>query len=84
MLIDTDNVVCMTEIAEMAGVTPSAISNWRKRNVGFPQPIVTLRIGALWHRPDVEEWIAGRKAIHEQSKKRAITYHENKLRELRA
>lgn len=42
MLIETDNIVLLHEIAEIAGVGPSAVSNWRKRHARFPQPVAVL------------------------------------------
>lgn len=83
MKVETDDLVCQAEIAEMAGVRDSAVSNWRNRDIGFPLPHVTLRLGSLWLREEVETWLAERASKTEQSRQRAISYHERRLQELR-
>ena len=34
-----DEELSASDIADLAGVSPSAVSNWRKRYVDFPAPI---------------------------------------------
>jgi N-6 DNA Methylase len=52
-----DRLVSATEIAELAGVTPSAVSNWRKRFPDFPAPVGTGSGGGdLFAFGDVERW----------------------------
>jgi predicted DNA-binding transcriptional regulator AlpA len=84
MVIDTDKVICLTEIAEIAGVSVSAVSNWRRRHNDFPQAHVSMRLGDLWLREDVEHWLATRHANVELQRRRAIEYHARRLRELGA
>lgn len=83
MLIDTDKVVSKIEIAEMAGVIPSAVSNWTVRHHSFPQPIVTLRIGALYDRVEVEAWLLDRGIKAEQTKAAQIARLEARLEKLK-
>lgn len=84
MLIETDDVVCGIEIAELAGVTPSAVSNWRKRHADFPLPLVELRTGPLWARADIEAWIAGRSVDEAERTRVAIAQMESRLATLRS
>ncbi len=49
-------LVSASEIAEIAGVGPSAVSNWRSRHEDFPSPVVTggretFRLG------DIVDWL---------------------------
>jgi hypothetical protein len=54
--------VSASQIAELAGVRPSAVSNWRKRHEGnFPKPVGSLPGGGdLFLLSEVEEWLAAR------------------------
>ena len=57
-MADNDVPITATEIAQMAGVGPSAVSNWRTRDVGFPAPIARGARGvALFSRREVTEWL---------------------------
>jgi hypothetical protein len=57
----SDALVSASEIAEMAHVTPSAVSNWRKRFPDFPAPAGTAPTGGdLFARADVATWLAER------------------------
>ena len=47
------DLVGTTEAAEILGVKPNVISDRRRRG-RFPQPIVTLSCGPIWHREDIE------------------------------
>ena len=50
--------VTLSQIAELAGVRPSAVSNWRKRFDDFPQPIETAAGGSdLYPLLRVEGWL---------------------------
>ena len=51
-----------SQIAEIAGVSQSAVSNWRKRLESFPQPAGTASTGGdLFRRDEVERWLRSRK-----------------------
>src|SRR5689334_20971597 len=51
------------EIAQAAGVTPQAVSNWVARNSDFPKPLATLASGAVWDGAEVRAWLVGRQLI---------------------
>lgn len=53
-------LVGLTEIARMLGVVPSAVSNWLKRDVGFPEPWGVWACGPLYLRDEVQDWHANR------------------------
>jgi type I restriction-modification system DNA methylase subunit len=55
--LDIDLLVSLTDIAELAGKTPSAVSNWRKRYQTFPLPKVESPSGALFDFREVEKWL---------------------------
>ena len=50
------DLVSAEEIAERLGVEPNSVANWKRRDVGFPSPVKTLRRTAIWAWPDVEAW----------------------------
>ena len=56
-----DDLVGISEIAEMAGVKSAAVSNWRTRFDDFPPPLVMLRSGPVFSRSQVRRWIRGRR-----------------------
>lgn len=67
---DGDNLVTASEIARLAGVSPSAVSQWRKRFPDFPVSAGTAPSGGdLFQRADIEAWLrqhppqAGRKKV---------------------
>ena len=45
------------QIATLAAVTPSAVSNWRKRHADFPAPAQEIPGGDLFARREVELWL---------------------------
>ena len=45
------------EIAEMAGVTKQAVSNWRARYEDFPTPVQILQSGPVWDKEAMELWV---------------------------
>jgi hypothetical protein len=47
------DLVGTKEAAEILGVTPNVIST-RLRRGRFPQPIVALSCGPIWHREEIE------------------------------
>lgn len=51
-------LITASEIAELAAVKPSAVSNWRKRFPDFPLPSGTAPTGGdLFRRKDVDSWL---------------------------
>lgn len=56
-----ERLVTASEIAEIAGVGQSAVSNWRRRFDDFPQPAGTAPSGGdLFRRDEVERWLSAR------------------------
>src|SRR5437868_2102875 len=55
--MNTTKLVGLAEIAEMAGKTKQAITNWRMRYDTFPRPIQELQSGPVWEREAVQRWI---------------------------
>jgi len=53
----TDNLVGIAEVADLAGVTKQAVSNWRLRYDHFPRPIQDLQSGPVWDREQVSDWV---------------------------
>ena len=53
----TDHLVGIAEIADLAGVTKQAVSNWRHRYDHFPRPIQDLQSGSVWDREQVADWV---------------------------
>lgn len=47
----------LREVAVRADVQPSAVSNWRKRNVGFPQPVASRGREELFDAGEVDAWL---------------------------
>lgn len=50
-------LVAPSDIADIAGVTRAAVSNWRKRNKNFPRPVGGTPERPLFDRDDVVEWL---------------------------
>jgi len=55
----TENLVGISEIADLAGVSRQAVSNWRLRYDNFPRPIQDLQSGPVWDREKAEAWVKG-------------------------
>jgi chromosome partitioning protein len=58
-----DEMVGLAEIAQIAGVTPAAVSNWRSRSSNFPKPVATLRAGPVFDRNHVRRWLRNHKGV---------------------
>lgn len=59
-----DERVGLAEIAEFAGVSAAAVSNWRKRFPDFPDPVETLRAGPIFDGRQVRRWLRAHKGVH--------------------
>jgi hypothetical protein len=46
------------EIAQLAGVSPQAVSNWVVRKADFPKPLAALASGPIWNGQHVRSWLA--------------------------
>lgn len=51
----TAEIMGVTEIGEMLGVSPRTVSQWRIRGI-FPEPDVVLAVADLWKRETVTAW----------------------------
>lgn len=57
-------MVGLAEIAELAGVSAAAVSNWRSRFPDFPAPVATLRAGPVFDQGQVRRWLRNHKGMH--------------------
>jgi chromosome partitioning protein len=57
--MNSNNLVGISEIAQMAGVSKQAVTNWRMRYETFPRPVQTLQSGPVWEREQAESWVKG-------------------------
>lgn len=55
--MSTDGLLGVTEIADLAGVSKQAVSNWRMRYDHFPTPLQNLQSGPVWEREKIENWV---------------------------
>jgi chromosome partitioning protein len=56
-VVDPENLVGISEIAELAKVSRQLVNNWRVRYEGFPRPVRTLQSGPVWDREAVGAWL---------------------------
>ncbi|HUZ44411.1 MAG TPA: hypothetical protein VMU63_08390 [Acidimicrobiales bacterium] len=55
--VDVDQLVGAAEIVERLGQKHRTLVNdWRRRHPGFPPPVARLKMGQVWHWPDVKAW----------------------------
>ena len=54
-----ETLVAAADIARLAGVGRSAVSNWRRRYAGFPQPAAGTPASPLFALAEVEAWLRG-------------------------
>lgn len=45
------------EVAQLAGVTAQAVSNWMARRPDFPEPLAHLASGPVWDGPLMRQWL---------------------------
>lgn len=56
-----EELLGLFEVAELAGVTPSAVANWRKRAGDFPAPVATLKSGPVFRLSQIRAWLRTRR-----------------------
>lgn len=56
--MDAEALVSLADVAEMAGTTRPAISNWRRRNKDFPVPVEETGATSLFRFGDIRRWAA--------------------------
>jgi chromosome partitioning protein len=59
--MEEKELVGLYEVAELAGVTPSAVANWRKRIRDFPAPVVNLKSGPVFRLTQIRTWLRKRR-----------------------
>ena len=64
--MDTNDILGLAEIAEIANVTKQAVNNWRVRFDTFPKPIQSLQSGPIWSREKIESWVKSFKRTETQ------------------
>mgnify|MGYP001430146551 CR=1 FL=1 len=57
MTQQSDELVGIGEIAEMAGVSRQAVVNWRVRAADFPIPVTELASGPIFRRSQIRSWL---------------------------
>jgi hypothetical protein len=60
-----ETLVAAADIARLAGVGRSAVSNWRRRYAGFPQPVAGTPASPLFALAEVEAWLRGQGRLQE-------------------
>src|SRR5713226_6936328 len=61
MAVDPEDLVGLSEIADMAGVSRSAVANWRARFPNFPKPVAELQSGPVFLSLQVRKWMRKRR-----------------------
>src|SRR5689334_4821184 len=51
------------EVAQVAGVTPQAVSNWVSRKPSFPAPLALLASGAVWDGSVIRAWLTEQQLV---------------------
>jgi chromosome partitioning protein len=51
----------LSEIAELAGVSRQVVANWRSRDAGFPTPVVALASGPVYDRSQIRSYLTRRR-----------------------
>ncbi len=51
----------LTDIARLAGVSRTVVSNWRKRHTDFPQPAAEPASGPVFNRDEIAAWLERRR-----------------------
>lgn len=58
----SQDLIGLHEIAEMGGVRPSAVANWRRRYADFPAPSAELSSGPVFEREHIQRWLRRRRS----------------------
>jgi SAM-dependent methyltransferase/predicted DNA-binding transcriptional regulator AlpA len=56
-VFDDEALISLADLAEMAGVTRPAVSNWRRRNTDFPRPVRETGATSLFRLGDLRAWM---------------------------
>jgi SAM-dependent methyltransferase len=66
--------VTSSDIARLAGVRPTAVSNWRRRHSDFPQPVGGQESSPTFALPEVEAWLKAKGRIPAEAHDAAESY----------
>ncbi|ELS00941.1 ATPase involved in chromosome partitioning [Xenococcus sp. PCC 7305] len=55
--MNENGLIGLCEIANIAGVSPSAVGNWRKRYSDFPIPVKQLKSGPVFEQRQISYWL---------------------------
>lgn len=55
------NLVGVSEIAALGGVSKQVVSNWRRRYDDFPKPFQNLESGPVWNTEAIQNWLKSRR-----------------------
>lgn len=60
--VPVTDIVASVDIARLFNVLPSAVTNWKNRDVGFPEPFLAIGSGriALYRKSEVLAWFSER------------------------
>lgn len=50
------DIIGLSEMADIFGVSKQVAANWRSRHEDFPNPIVELKSGSVWRKDDIVTW----------------------------
>jgi predicted DNA-binding transcriptional regulator AlpA len=67
---DIMELMGLYEIAQAAGVTPQAVSNWVKRKPEFPEPLALLASGAVWDGRAIRTWLQRQQLVSTEPARR--------------
>src|ERR1041384_5059812 len=72
--------IALSQIAELAGKSPSAVGNWRRRFDDFPQPVETTAGGRdLFPLLQVEDWLRAHKKLDPDRVKERLLFEAMNL-----
>lgn len=61
-IMNKQDIIGIYEIAQMAGVTPAAVVNWRSRHPDFPKPVFELKSGPVFDVNQIRKWLKKRRS----------------------
>jgi chromosome partitioning protein len=53
---DDDQLLGLSEVADLLRTSRQAVGNWRQRRQDFPKPIADLKSGPIWQLGDILQW----------------------------
>lgn len=58
--VAVDDIIVAAEIGRLLGVSQAAVSNWKHRDVGFPESFSVVGATALYRRSEILRWYCER------------------------